>query len=602
MGTLSTEIFYICRRSMSTTVLIRGQEINEAYTGLSTKYSGRKEDYFALLYLMKKFNLTLEEAASQVCFGGNECAIDAFYHDKTTRNLYLFQFKWSEDHLLFKDSFERLILIGIDKIFGHSMWRETQNQLLIRLMSCISENQSVIDRILIHFVYNGDPMKAEHSKVLDLLRENLESKKYVMDGYFGRQVDMIFQVVSNQKTLGHPFLRKRTAVYPVEFDHSLKVASKNNELIVTLISLEKLYNMYRELGEKFFEKNIRCGLNDGKMTTLEIKKSLKRILAGEEPIENFTFYHNGVALTAQELEFECQSVRMTEPRMLNGVQTVRTIKGFVDRNKKHGTKLLKFLRNINVTARIIRSRDEEFIKRVTINNNRQNPIMPWNLRANDLIQLHLEERLRDELRIFYERRENSLRNLSDEELDDMNINTKKSIQIRKLAQTLLALHGEVDKLSKMKEVFESEKWYSDTFRAKYLTTDMRKFVLLYKVQYRIPAIVKEIQYLQHERYSYVGKTRNLLWCLVIQGILNDEKFTDHVETYGTSLVTEANFNYLLKSIASMKLRLILRDTFDDRKYQGYLDEGNYSFLKTKAAYADCMQVARMKFGWEKRDL
>ena len=154
----------------------------------------------------------------------------------------------------------------------------------------------------------------------------------------------------------------------------------------------------------------------------------------------------------------------------------------------------------------------------------------------------------------------------------------------------------------MKEVFESERWYSDTFRAKYLTTDMRKFVLLYKVHYRIPAIVKEIQYLQHERYSYVGKIRNLLWCLVIQGILNDEKFNDYVEIYGTSLVPEANFNCLLKSIASMKLRLILRDTFDDRKYQGYLDEGKYSFLKTKAAYADCMQVARVKFGWEKRDL
>ena len=587
---------------MSTTVLIRNQEINNACSGFSSKYSGRKEDYFALLYLMKKFNLTLEEAASQVCFGGNECAIDAFYHDKATRNLYLFQFKWSENHLLFKDSFEKLVLIGIERIFGHSMWRETQNQLLIQLMSCISENKSVIDRILIHFVYNGDPIKAEQSKVLDLLRENLESKKYIIDGYFGRQVDMIFQVVSNKKTLGHPFLKKQSAVYPVAFDRSLKVASRNNELIVTFVSLEDLYKMYSELGEKFFEKNIRCGLNDGRMTSHEIKMSLNRILAGEEPTEHFTFYHNGVTLTAQELEFDSQSVRMTEPRLLNGVQTVKTIKEFVDRNKKRGIKLRKFLRNVNVMARIVRSRDEEFLKRVTINNNRQNPIMPWNLRANDLIQLHLEERFRDELHIFYERRENSLRNLSDEELEDMNIGTKKSIQICKLAQTLLALHGEVDRISKMKEVFESQRWYNDTFREKYLTADLRKLVLLYKVHYRIPAIVKEIQYLQHEKYSYVGKIRNLLWCLAIQGLLNDEGLTDHVQTYGASLVTEANFNYLLKSIASIKLRLILRDTFDDRKYQRCIDESKYSFLKTKAAYNDCMKVAGTKFNWKIKDL
>lgn len=587
---------------MSTTVLIKREELDEACSGLASKYSGRKEDYFAMLYLMKKFGISPEEAASHVCFGGNECAIDAFYYDKATRNLYLFQFKWSDDHLSFKQSFERLILVGIDRVFGHSMWHESQNQLLIKLITCISENQSVIDRILVHFVYNGDPIKAEKSKVLDLLRENLEARKYIIDAYFGRQVDMIFQVVSNHKTLGHPFLRKQSAVYPVPFDHSLKVASKENDLVVTLMPLENLYNMYAELGEKFFEKNIRCGITDETMTSQEIKNSLKRMFAGEDSTEHFTFYHNGVALTAQGLDFDSRSIKMTEPRLLNGVQTVKTVKKFVERNKRHATKLLRFLRNVNVMARIVRSRDEEFLRRVTISNNRQNPIMPWNLRANDLVQLHLEERLKNELRIFYERREHSLKNLSDDDLQEMNIGAKRSIHIRKLAQTLLALHGEVDRISKMKEVFESEKWYQDTFRPKYLETDPRGLVLLYKVQYRIPAIIKEIQYLQYDRYSYVGKIRNLLWCLAIQGILNDENFTHHLQTYGTSLVTEANFNCLIKAVASMKLRLIIGDTFSARKYQEYLDQSKYSFLKTKAAYNDCMEVAKRKFGWEKKDL
>ena len=79
---------------MSTTVLIENKEINGAYKELSNQYKGRKDNYFALLYLMKKFKITLEEASSFVSFGENECGIDAFYHDRTTRNLYLFQFKW----------------------------------------------------------------------------------------------------------------------------------------------------------------------------------------------------------------------------------------------------------------------------------------------------------------------------------------------------------------------------------------------------------------------------------------------------------------------------------------------------------------------------
>ena len=586
---------------MSTTLLVKHKELDEASCGLAA-YGGRKEDYFALLYLMKKFNISHEEAALHVCFGGNECAVDAFYFDKTTRNLYLYQFKWSEDHLAFKQSFERLILLGIDRVFGHSLWRESQNPLLIRLMSCLSENQNIIERILVHFVYNGDPMRAERSKVLDLLRENMEAKKFVIDGYFGRQVDMIFQVLSNQNTTGHPFMQRQTSVFSVPFSRSLTVASKNNELILTLLSLENLYNMYSELGEKFFEKNIRCALPDATLTSNEIRNSLRKIVFREEPPEHFTFYHNGVALTAQALQFDPQFIIMTEPRLLNGVQTARAVKRFVERNKHRSTKLLRVLRNVQVMARIVRSKDEEFLKRVTISNNRQNPIMPWNLRANDLVQLHLEERFRDELNIFYERRENSLRNLSYDDLLEMKISAKRSIHIRKLAQTLLALHGEVDRISKLKEVFESEKWYTDTFRAKYLTLDPRKLVLLYKVHYRLAAIIKEIQYLQYDKYNYVNRIRNLLWCLAIQGILNDNDFSAHVTTYGNSLVTEANFNFLLKSIASMKLRLILGDVFSERSYQNHLEDSKYSFLKSKGAFNDCMSVAKKKFGWEKKDL
>jgi len=593
---------------MSTIVLIENKEINGAYKQLSNQYKGRKDNYFALLYLMKKFKITLEEASSCVSFGENECGIDAFYHDRTTRNLYLFQFKWSEDHLLFRDPLQRLVDDGIERIFGNSLWyHQSQSQLLIRLTTCITENSSIIDRVLIHFVFNGDPIKAEQSKVLDLLRERLESKKYIIDRYFGRQIDMIFQVISNEKTLGHPFLRKQSAVYTVELDSLLKVANQNNELVVTFVSLDILHKMYSDLGEKFFEKNIRSGLDDGKMTNSEIKKSLQRILANKEPSEYFTFYHNGVALTAQELAFDGQSLKMTEPRLLNGAQTVKTVKQFVEEeNKKqvdNKNKVQELLNRIKVMTRIVRSREEEFLKRVTINNNRQNPIMPWNLRANEIVQLQLEEQFRDKLGIYYERRENSLTNLTNEDLEDMNITTHtKAIEIRKLAQTLLALHGEVDKISQIKEVFENERWYNDTFRKEYLDIDPRRLVLLYKIQYRMPTIVKEIQYISYERYDHSGKLRNLVWCLAIQGIMNEDKFDSYVQTYGNSLNIEANFNIMLKNIASMKIRFILKDTFYDSRYSEYLNQSKYSFLKTKATYNDCMQVARRKFGWDKKDL
>ena len=89
------------------------QELESLYTTHHEKYGGLKEDYFALLYLNKKYNKTIEEIHTQFAFGGNDYGIDAYYFDRDARNLYLYQFKWSENHNLFKESLDRLTDQGI---------------------------------------------------------------------------------------------------------------------------------------------------------------------------------------------------------------------------------------------------------------------------------------------------------------------------------------------------------------------------------------------------------------------------------------------------------------------------------------------------------
>src|SRR5213593_4525936 len=111
---------------MSATVLIENSEVNESYRGLCARYRGRKEDYFALLYLMRRFKISIEEAASHVCFGGNAFALDSFYYDDSTRNLFLFQFKCSDDHLRFKESLERLALVGMQRVFAEYSFQENE--------------------------------------------------------------------------------------------------------------------------------------------------------------------------------------------------------------------------------------------------------------------------------------------------------------------------------------------------------------------------------------------------------------------------------------------------------------------------------------------
>src|ERR1017187_570004 len=132
------------------------QELDQLHAECCSKYRGVKEDYFALLYLTRKFNLRVEEAVSHVAFGNNDYGIDAYHIDREGRNLYLYQFKWSENHNLFKESLDRTADDGIARIFGDPLQDPGQNELVAQLKAELEEHQALIDRVYIHFVFKGD--------------------------------------------------------------------------------------------------------------------------------------------------------------------------------------------------------------------------------------------------------------------------------------------------------------------------------------------------------------------------------------------------------------------------------------------------------------
>jgi hypothetical protein len=597
------------------------EQISELYSEFSPRCGGRREDYFGVAYISNKFSVPPEQLLSCVAFGGTEYGIDGYHLDKKNATFYIFTFRWSEDHMSFKDPLNKLGKRGIDKIFIDITKNPDDPPMITFLKTDLFQNWKMIEKIVINFVFNGDPVNAEQSKVLSFLRETVEDKRAIIEGYFSRVDqpeslhDVVFQYVSTQRSFGHTTSSRDSIEYVIPLGQTLKIAGNQNEMMVSLLPLDSLHQMYKDLGERFFEKNIRSGLDDGSMTNDHIKKSLDRIISGEDSAENFTLYHNGITLTAQRLDSDGEQLHLIEPRVLNGAQTIKILKQFVDEHegKSRGKKTRKSktspqpsplpsiqdsLANVKVLTRVIKSSDHDFLKRVTINNNRQNPIMPWNLRANDLIQVGLEEAFA-KLGIYYERRENSFKNLTDEDLEVEGVE-KGVIEIRKFAQTLLAMQGQIDRISEIKEVFENEAWYSDTFKDRYLDVDPRKFVLLYKVQFRLPGVIREIRNAGGTRYGYVSsKARNLLWCLSLQGLLNDPKFPKFVEYYGNSTSIEAGITEFLKTMATSKLRHILNDTFEDRKFQNNITEGKVSFLGSKTALNNCMETAKARFGWER---
>jgi hypothetical protein len=319
----------------------------------------------------------------------------------------------------------------------------------------------------------------------------------------------------------------------------------------------------------------------------------------------FAFNHNGITIFAQRFEQLDGECRLTAPRLLNGAQTVTTLAAFRDSNKDN-PKLAEgkdIYESIRLLCRVITDAEEDFVTHVTINNNRQNPVEPWNLHANDRIQLELEEKFRLDLGIYYERQENAFDQLSTEDLEEYGIQeNSQAIQMLKLTQTFLLTDGQISRLSEMKRIFEDDRIYENVFRQARLKADARLVVLCYKAERRLRMLANQIEQKGQNKYWFISRARNLNWALLCQGLLNHKDLESFAERYGTSLSVPVAYTDLLTQLATTRVRPMLSLLMQDREYKEKVEAGNLSFLRTNDAFEKCMRVAHEKWNWVHKKL
>lgn len=583
------------------------QELNQCHSDWSEKYGGVKEDYFACLYLSNKFHCPVPAVAPRVAFGGNDYGLDAYHIDTATKNLYLYQFKWSENHNLFKESLERLVADGMSRVFGNPLADPNANDFLNTLRADLRENREAIKHVLVHFVFKGDLDAAEESEGLRNRRETLEGKAHLVHSYFGdADIDLTVEFISDRR---RPPVPKPVESFKIGYAQpaSVEVPDEGKLMYVGFLPLMDLVRIYRSLGLRFLDRNIRYGLSFDNAPNVKIREALADIVLRQKVKPGvFAFNHNGVTLAAEQLTFEGGQAVIKVPRLLNGAQTVTSVDKFL--TDSEGNPLLKeneaVLESIKVLAKVVVDDPSSvFVTNVTICNNRQNPVEPWNLRANDRIQCDLQDKLREEAGVFYSRHENAFQNYSLGELDEMGVDTARDIRIRLLAQTFLAVQGEITRMSKLPDVFENQKWYEDTFRDSYLQCDARKIVVAYKVQLVLGDPLQRLVERSSQKLAHaVGRARNLVWALLIQGVLNDPKVAEVLDDYGTNLKKEASFREYLRALASSRLHPILKDVLGRDEYKERLENEKYDFLRTKDLFNQCKDAAADKFGWVKKSL
>lgn len=587
---------------------ISSKSIDQAYSDHHSVLGGVREDYFGLLYLEQEHKVPHAHALNQVAFGGNDYGVDGFHFDEERRNLYLFQFKYSTSYSQFKGSLQRLIDDGVDRIFCAPNKDNNKNQLLLQLRSCLIDNRAMIDQICFRFVFTGDPDDAEKSKVLEKLREDLENKKYLVDQFFGdRKVGFIVEFRSSSGKVGitrQPL--NRTSFNVPLTNHITTDGPAGERMHIGFVRLADLHRMHKELGPCFFDSNIRYGLGDGEAVNRAISATLRQIVLDQtDHPDNFAFNHNGITLFAEDVEASDGLCRLKAPRLLNGAQTVTTVAEFLKKNNDNpklstGKSIFESTR---VLCKIITSADQKFVTRVTINNNRQNPVEPWNLHANDIIQLDLQDKFISDVGIYYERQENAFSQLTGEDLAEYGINEEsKALQMLKLTQTFLLTDGNISRISEMRRVFEEDKVYNQVFRQSRLKADSRQVVLCYKIQTRLGKLAREIHQKGQNKYGFIHRSRYLLWALLCQGILNENDLESLSEKFGHSMAMPVDFSSLLSHLATARVRLLLADLMKSPEYKDKVAEENLSFLRTDRAFEKCMDIAYKKWHWVHKKL
>ncbi|MBL0043243.1 MAG: AIPR family protein [Flavobacteriales bacterium] len=573
-------------------------KLASTYKELRSEHGGFQSDYFGLLYLEEELHVPREEAVKQIAFGPHDHGVDAFHMDPKKKTLSLFVFRHTRQHDQFRTGYDHLIANGLGQLFKGEASDEA---MMRRLRKRLQDEGRGVDRVVFQFVFLGDPAEAERSTVLDKLREDLENKQHLINDYFsGRTVTMV--VVYRSSTGRSSEAREhRTREFTLDLQSVLDAEGPGGEAMhVGFMRLWDLHQMHKAMGDRFFERNIRYGMPDTSPANRSMEKSFKNILVdGSMDASRFLFDHNGVTFSCEKFTRTGHgSAEILEPRLLNGAQTITTISRFLEKHEDHHDigRIKDRLKKVRVLAKVVSEATDNFVVGVTINNNRQTPIQPWNLRANDMIQLQLQDRFR-ELGIFYERQERSFEGHTAEELEELGIVESKAIGLLKLAQTFLASEGEIDKMRSMRTAFEDDKIYEQMFTPGRLNADARKIVLCYKSQERLGRMTREILEKGSTKYAFLPKARLLLFSLMCQALLNESSIEKLAEEHGRDMVISADFAKVLYNLASTKCRPILSELIALPQYADKVALERYDFLRTHAAFKHAMKIAEARYEW-----
>lgn len=516
-----------------------------------TAYGLSTADCFPPWYLHQTYKLSEEEAmrqSSEKHEGSRGCrgydfGIDAYYLNLSGSKpeLTLIQAKYSDSLRYISEGFKELekYLPQIQMILDSGVSGESvENKVLVNLRSALkrldpeARRKLDLDLVVIHLCDEDHEIISNRSKTS---REEL--KEVARDSFLERICtirDIGPREMGPQQEIAAPSpwmsLSLTSNPIPVSIDRGT--------MYFGIGFLAELVELYRERRHALFSKNVRYYLtkkdNVEKGAAGKMRETLKEIChprKQEETLaplpEIFALYHNGVTMYSHDIDPGERTIRIRDPYVLNGCQTIMNAYLYsIDQRHKIEEGNWK---RVLVPLRILSTKEDELVRAVTINNNRQNAIRYDALRANDPVQIQLEERFKKKM-IFYERQEGAYKSLVDSSPDTVEDEYTNSLEgpvrIVDLARSVAAASGKTGWARHPKDLFESDRAYGQVFSQKHLMS-ITLLTFLQNLHDVIPLVLKkDLKLQQYGNGPKPGSLGYYSLCLLIRYLAkkNDCRF------------------------------------------------------------------------------
>lgn len=375
-------------------------------------------EFFSASQILKDYDLSDEEIENGIVGSGNDGGCDGIY---IFLNKNLITADQVEDIKTQKESAIEMVIIQSKRELS---FREDA----LMKWKTISENLLSLSNSIGNYAkrYNEDVLDA-YRLFRDLHAKLLRSRiklifKYIYATYANEVHPNVEQQANELKSVVKKYYPNSTV--EVEFIGADKLFDKYNSVsesiinlpltevpialgknknYVALVSLQEYYKFITEadgtLRKRFFEANVRDYQGRNNVNT-----SIRETLASNS-LEDFWWLNNGITiLTSEAIMVNNRELQLTNPEVVNGLQTSNEIYLYFSKN----IKLLQ-KENRNLLVRIIVPDSEESRDNIIFSTNNQTNIPKSSLRVTDPIHLQIELYFKSR-GLFYDRRKNHYKN------------------------------------------------------------------------------------------------------------------------------------------------------------------------------------------------